>query len=331
VLLAGPLLARRRWPWACSSAFFQAATQIQEMTLSFIPKLLALVVALFVAGPWMIQVFVTYSRRLIMDIPGCSADGYGLSPDDIIAMLQTYIWPFLRVSAMMLAAPIFSAASFTCAARVLLAVMIAVLVVPILPAAPAVDPLSRPRAAAGLREVGIGLVMGFVMQLVFGAVVIAGHSVAMSMGLGFAMSVDPQNGIQVPVVSQLNVVLATLLFLAIDGHLMLIAAVVESFSVLPVASAVRADGMSSNVVSLGSQLFASALLLGLPTLTAILMINVAFGVITRAAPQLNIFAVGFPVTIVAGFLFMLLALPAFIAAMQRFLSLGLEQTLLVLG
>jgi flagellar biosynthetic protein FliR len=253
------------------------------------------------------------------------------SPDDIIHMLQTYIWPFLRVSAMMLAAPIFSAASFSVRARVLLAVMIAILVVPILPAAPAVDPLSAVGLLLALREVAIGLVMGFVMQLVFGAVVIAGHSVAMSMGLGFAMSVDPQNGIQVPVVSQLNVVLATLLFLAIDGHLMLIAAVVESFTVLPVASAVAPDGMFANVVSLGSQLFASALLLGLPTLTAILMINVAFGVITRAAPQLNIFAVGFPVTIVAGFLFMFLALPAFLAALQRFLSLGLEQTLLVLG
>jgi flagellar biosynthetic protein FliR len=89
--------------------------------------------------------------------------------------------------------------------------------------------------------------------------------------------------------------------------------------------------MFARVFALGSQLFASALLLGLPTLTAILMINVAFGVITRAAPQLNIFAVGFPVTIIAGFLFLLLALPMFISTLQRFLSLGLEQTLLVLG
>jgi flagellar biosynthetic protein FliR len=145
------------------------------------------------------------------------------------------------------------------------------------------------------------------------------------------MAVDPQNGVQVPVVSQLNVVLATLLFLAIDGHLVLITAVVESFSVLPVGSAIAPDGMFARVFALGSQLFASALLLGLPTLTAILMINVAFGVITRAAPQLNIFAVGFPVTIIAGFLFLLLALPMFISTLQRFLSLGLEQTLLVLG
>lgn len=254
-----------------------------------------------------------------------------MTPDQVLDLLHRYLWPFLRLSAMLLAAPVFGFSSITVRVRILLAVAISMLVVPLLPTAPAVDPLSAAGLLLALRELAVGLVMGFVMQLVFGAVVVAGHSVAMSMGLGFAMSVDPQNGVQVPVVSQLNVVLATLLFLAIDGHLALITAVVESFSVLPVASPAFPDDMFAGVVALGSQLFASGLLLALPTLTAILMINVAFGVITRAAPQLNIFAVGFPVTIIAGMLFMLLGMPIFIAALQRFLSLGLEQTLLVLG
>ena len=253
------------------------------------------------------------------------------TPDVLIAQLQVYLWPFLRVSAMMLAAPVFSSAQVSVRVRVILAITIATLMAPLLPAPPAIDPVSTLGLLLALREVAVGVVMGFVMQLVFGAVVVAGHSIAMSMGLGFAMSVDPQNGVQVPVVSQLNVVLATLLFLAIDGHLMLFAAVAESFTLLPVASAGAPDGIFAAVVALGSQLFASALLLALPTLTAILMINVAFGVITRAAPQLNIFAVGFPVTILAGFLFMLLALPSFMSALRRFLELGLDQTLLVLG
>jgi flagellar biosynthetic protein FliR len=253
-----------------------------------------------------------------------------ITPDEIVALLQSYLWPFLRVSALLIAAPIFGASSFNVRARVLLAVMIAVLIVPTLPAPPAVDPLSALGLALGLREVAVGVAMGFVMQLVFGAVVVAGHSIATTMGLGFAMSVDPQNGVQVPVVSQFNVVLATLLFLAIDGHLMLVAAVANSFTLLPIGAPMSV-GLFGAVVDLGSALFASALLLALPTLTAILMINVAFGVITRAAPQLNIFAVGFPVTILAGFLFMLLSLPAFLTALRRFLELGLEQTLRVLG
>lgn len=254
-----------------------------------------------------------------------------VNPDDLLAMFQAYYWPFLRVSALMLVAPVLSSPSVTVRVRIVLAVTIAALITPLLPAMPVAEPLSAVGLLLALREIAIGLAMGFVMQLVFGAVVVAGHSVAMSMGLGFAMSVDPQNGVQVPVVSQLNVVLTTLLFLAIDGHLMLFAALVDSFSLLPVTSAVPMESIFGNVVALGSQLFASALLLGLPTLTAILMINVAFGVITRAAPQLNIFAVGFPVTIVAGFLFMLLALPAFMDAMQRFLRQGLDQTLLILS
>lgn len=253
------------------------------------------------------------------------------TPDQLIDILHLYLWPFLRVSAMFLAAPVFGFASINVRVRILLAVLIAALVAPMLPAPPAIDPLSAMGFLLAIRELAVGLIMGFVMQLVFAAVVVAGHSIATSMGLGFAMSVDPQNGVQVPVVSQLNVVLATLLFLAIDGHLILIAAVVESFSVLPTGSVGMAAGMFASVAALGSQLFASGLLLALPTLTAILMINVAFGVITRAAPQLNIFAVGFPVTIVAGLFFMLLALPGFISALQRFISLGLEQTLLVLG
>lgn len=253
------------------------------------------------------------------------------TPEEIIALLHTYLWPFLRVSAMFLVAPVFGYASITIRVRILLGVMVSVLIAPILPAVPAADPLSAVGLLLAVREITVGLVMGFVMQLVFAAVVVAGHSVATSMGLGFAMAVDPTNGVQVPVVSQFNVVLATLLFLAIDGHLMLISAVVESFAVLPTDASAAPFGMFAGVVALGSQLFASALLLALPTLTAILMINVAFGVITRAAPQLNIFAVGFPVTIVAGLFFMLLALPTYLSALQRFIHMGLEQTLLVLG
>lgn len=253
------------------------------------------------------------------------------TPDQLLAQLQLYYWPFLRISALMLVAPIFSSGQMNVQVRIILGLAIAALIAPLLPPPPSAEPLSALGMLLALREVAIGLVMGFVMQLVFGAVVLAGQSVAMSMGLGFAMAIDPQNGVQVPVISQFNTVLATLLFLGIDGHLMLFAALAESFAIIPVSSVGPPDGIFAAVVALGSQMFASALLLGFPTITAILMINVAFGVITRAAPQLNIFAVGFPVTIIAGFMFMLLALPGFLTAMQRFIAEGLDQTLLVLS
>ncbi|MFT7287178.1 MAG: flagellar biosynthetic protein FliR [Halieaceae bacterium] len=249
----------------------------------------------------------------------------------MIDQLAMYYWPFLRFSALLLASPVFSSATINVRVRVFLSVLISALVAPLLPAQDYPDPLSGVGVLMAAREVLIGLAMGFVMQLVFGAVVVAGQSVAMSMGLGFAMSIDPQNGVQVPVVSQFNMVLATLLFLGLDGHLFLLKAGADSYNLLPAGGAQPLVDMFGAVVNLGGQLFASALLLALPTLTAILMINVSFGVITRAAPQLNIFAVGFPVTILAGFFFMFLALPAYLAHLQRFMSSGLQQMLQVLS
>jgi flagellar biosynthetic protein FliR len=230
--------------------------------------------------------------------------------EQLISLLQGYYWPFLRVSAMVLAAPIFGAASVPVRSRVLLAVLIAALVTPALPPVPAVDPLGPAGLLLAAQQILIGLAMGFVIQMAFGALVIAGQSLAMTMGLGFAMSVDPQNGVQVPVLSQLYVILATLIFLAIDAHLALIGILAESFVLLPVGVTMLQGDLAMNVVQWGGQMFASALLLALPALTAVLLINVSFGVITRAAPQLNIFAVGFPVTILTGFVFILLSMPS---------------------
>lgn len=253
-----------------------------------------------------------------------------IDAEQLLTAIQTYFWPFLRISALLLVAPVFSAGSVTVRVRILMAVLFVALMAPLMPATAGVDPLSGVGFLLALREIAIGLVMGFTMQMVFSAVVVAGETLAMSMGLGFAMTVDPQNGVQVPVVSQLNVILGTLLYLAIDGHLLLLAALADSFGVIPIDSGGLDATTFSNLVGLGGQIFASALLLALPALTAVLMVNIAFGVITRAAPQLNIFAVGFPVTILVGIVFIMLALPSFLGVLQRFIELGLQQTLRLL-
>ena len=151
------------------------------------------------------------------------------------------------------------------------------------------------------------------------------------MGLGFAMAVDPQNGVQVPVLSQLYVILATLLFLSLDGHLVLIAAVVESYQLIPAgATGIPVTSLSA-VVALGTLVFAGGILLALPALTSLLLINVAFGIVTRTAPQLNIFAVGFPVTILCGLLIMFMVMPGFIDALAMLMSNALERGLGAFG
>ena len=245
--------------------------------------------------------------------------------DDLLVLAQQYYWPFLRMSAMFLASPVFSAAAYPVRSRILLALLVTVLITPSLPAAPALDVLSGPGLLAAAQQIVIGLAMGFILQMVFGAAVVAGQSIAMAMGLGFAMSVDPQNGVSVPVLSQFYVILATLLFLSMDGHLVLIELLANSFHLLPVGGAVLSEGFALDIVLWASQMFLGALVVALPALTALLLINLAFGVITRAAPQLNIFAVGFPVTILAGFIFIFLSMPSTLALFTSLMESGLEQ------
>jgi len=135
---------------------------------------------------------------------------------------------------------------------------------------------------------------------------------------------DPQNGVQVPVISQFYLILATLLFLVLDGHLLLIELLAQSFHTFPVAM----DGITRNglleIVGWGSRLFAGGLLMALPVMAALLLVNLGMGVITRAAPQLNIFAVGFPITMLMGFLLMWATLPNVMGNFQDLVGEGLS-------
>ena len=254
-----------------------------------------------------------------------------VSFDTMLNSMVLFAAPFLRLSAMMAVAPVFSAAGFNVRTRALFAVLIAALVAPSLPPPPVADLMSAAGVLMAIREIGVGIILGFVVQLAFGAAVFAGQAISMTMGLGFAMAVDPQNGVQVPVLSQLYVILATLLFLSLDGHLVLIAAVVESYQLIPAgATGIPVTSLSA-VVALGTLVFAGGILLALPALTSLLLINVAFGIVTRTAPQLNIFAVGFPVTILCGLLIMFMVMPGFIDALAMLMSNALERGLGAFG
>ena len=228
---------------------------------------------------------------------------------ELMAWLASLLWPFMRIGAMFAAVPIFSARSVPVRIRVILAFLISWLLVPVLPAPPVVDLISGQALIISIHQVLIGLAMGFIMQLVFAAFIIAGQSIAMAMGLGFASIIDPQNGVQVPVVSQAFMIMVTLIFLALNGHLMLIDMLAKSFHNLPVGMMVPSRDGIWQLVNWGSAMFTGGMLIALPAVAALLLVNLAFGVTTRAAPQLNIFAVGFPVMIMVGLSFMILTLP----------------------
>ena len=232
-----------------------------------------------------------------------------LTAEQIASWVGGLLWPFIRFSALFLAAPFFSARTIPVRARIILAFFLAMLVQPFLPPTPEVDPLSAQGLTVALQQVSIGIVMGFILQLTFAVMVLAGQNMAMAMGLGFASTIDPQNGVQVTTVGQFYVIISNLFFLAVDGHLMAIEILVDSFQAFPVGSTLIDVGIFHTVVLWASKMFATALLLALPIVASVLLVNLAFGVLMRTAPQLNIFAVGFPMTIFVGYVLMYLSVP----------------------
>jgi len=247
-----------------------------------------------------------------------------LGTEQIAIWLGSFFWPFVRISSMMLAAPVFGARMMPVRIRIFMALTISVLTVPLLPAVPTVDPISFSAMGIIFQQILIGIATGLIIQMVFQSLVIAGEAIANGMGLGFARMVDPANGVQVPVISQFFVVLATLLFVILNGHLLLIQLIVRSFEILPIAESGLSLPAIKAVVSWASQMFVGGLMIALPAVTALLVVNIAMGVITRAAPQLNIFAVGFPLMILLGFIFLGATLPSVFAQFTKLLMHGFE-------
>jgi len=252
------------------------------------------------------------------------------SADELVSFVNGVFWPFVRIGAMFMAAPIFGSKSLPIGPRVLLTLMIAWVIFPLLPPIPVVSALSVHGMLITIQQVVIGVAMGFTLQMVFSAMVVAGQTMATSMGLGFAATIDPQNGVQVPVVSQYFLILSTLVFLALNGHLVLIETIVESFYRWPISAGLIPENLAWQTVSWISEVFKGALLIALPAVISILLVNLAFGVMTRAAPQINIFAVGFPITIMVGFVMIMLSLPVFLPQFTALLEAGFLQMLVIL-
>ena len=214
--------------------------------------------------------------------------------------LSGIVFPLFRIAGMLMVAPIFGTQLVPARVRIAFSVLITLAVYPHLPAMPSLDLVSLPAFLIVGQQLLIGVAMGFVLVILLQMFVVAGQIIAMQMGLGFASMVDPSNGVSVTVLSQFHLMMVTLLFLAMNGHLVMIEVLVESFYSLPVGMGFISDNRLWELASWGSWLFGSALLISLPAVASMLIINFSLGVITRAAPQLNIFAVGFPAMMVMG-------------------------------
>ena len=240
--------------------------------------------------------------------------------------LGALFWPFVRIGACLMMAPVFGASYVPRRLRVVLAGAVTLPIAPLLPAVPDVPLLSLAGAIITLQQLLIGASLGFALQLVFDALMLGGQLLANGMGLGFAFNLDPLRGVTTPALGQLYVVLGTLVFLALDGHLALFGTLVDSFRGLPVG----VDGLDASrlraLADWGGILFLGGLRVALPGMTALLVINLAFGVMSRAAPSLNLFAVGLPVTLIFGLAIVTLGMPTIGTAFTALLGDGFNFT-----
>jgi flagellar biosynthetic protein FliR len=246
------------------------------------------------------------------------------SYNELLQLIGLYFWPFVRIGAMLSVLPLFGASSVTPQTRIILTLFITLIVAPNLTLPPPVDPFTWQGVLFLVQQILIGLVMGTVFLIVFEAFTMAGHMVATGMGLAFAQMVDPATGVNSPVVSQYFTIIASLLFLAMNGHLLVIQVVVDSFEYLPVGTQFLNQESLRLLVEFGSYIFSAGVLISLPAVTALLLINVSFGVVTRAAPALNIFAVGFPVTLLAGLVMLSLMTPLILPHLQELISRAVD-------
>lgn len=241
-----------------------------------------------------------------------------ITTTELYTLLATFLWPLSRILALIATAPILGNPSIPVRVKLGLAIMITILVAPTVEQSlPQIDPSSGMGLIVLLQQLLIGVAIGFVMRIVFVAVEMAGELIGLQMGLGFAIFFDPQNSGQIDIIGRFLGVIASLAFLAIDGHLMMIALISQSFSTLPVSSVGVTDATFTTLANWGREIFKSGLQLSLPVLTALLITNLALGILTRAAPQLNIFAVGFPLTLSIGLLVLALSMPFYAPILEH--------------
>ncbi|MAD26970.1 MAG: flagellar biosynthetic protein FliR [Pseudomonadales bacterium] len=226
-----------------------------------------------------------------------------LSSAELSRWVASYLWVLFRIASLLMTMPVLGTQLLPVRVRLYFALALTLLIAPQVGEVPLLDALSLSTWIVIGEQILIGAAMGFSLQLLFQIHVLAGQIIAMQMGLGFASMNDPSTGISVAVVAQVFTMLVTLLFLAMNGHLVVLEVLAESFTTLPIGESLGRMDFQALVLRF-SWVMAAAILIGLPAITALLIVNISFGVMMRAAPQLNIFSIGFPLTLVFGLFIM---------------------------
>lgn len=246
------------------------------------------------------------------------------SYDDYLQIIGLYFYPFVRIGAMLMIVPLFGGQGVPERIRLLLAVVVTLAVAPMLELPPPISPFTWHGVLLITQQVGIGIATGLVFLMIFQAFVLAGHMASMTMGLAFAQMADPISGVNSPVVARYYTLIATLLFLLFNGHVLVIYAVVDNFENMPIGLHFFDQASLQRIMDFSSAIFSAGVMISLPVVTSLLLVNVSFGVIARAAPALNIFAVGFSITILGGLVMLHLTTPLILPNLQTLFQSAID-------
>jgi len=244
---------------------------------------------------------------------------------DVLAWVTPLLWPFLRVVSLLSALPVFAQRTVPTRVRIGLAFFVALCAQASLPPVAPIALDSSAAVMAVLQQVLIGVSLGFAVRIVFSAVEFAGELVGLQMGMNFATFFNPMSGGEQTAVSRFYGTTIAWLFIVMGGHLLVVAAVAQSFVVFPVGDVPFAFLRAVEPQRWGAEIFTLGLWIALPLVAMLLFANLVLGVISRVAQQMNVFAVGFPVTLSVGLVGVLVTLPLletpFTMALERMLSL----------
>ncbi len=246
-----------------------------------------------------------------------------LNVADVSMWVSRLWWPSLRVGGFVLAAPIASETVIPRRIKIVLSLSLAFLMAPFVQVPAGLSIFSGAGLLAAAQELLIGVAIGMVVQLTFEALIFAGQTVSLTMGLGFATLVDPQRGANTTVLGQIFMIVGVLTYLSINGHLVLLSALAESFQTLPIGAAHIDKNFLMSLILWGARVFESGLLIALPAVIALVIVNLALGVVTRAAPQLNLFGIGFTITMLCGFFALILGLDGIASGISSLINSAL--------
>lgn len=242
----------------------------------------------------------------------------------LIRIISQVIWPIARVGGLLISVPVFSSVLIPSRVKIIFLVMLSWTCSSLVPAELTLLNFNGTYLVYIAHEVLLGMLMGFVLQLTFQVFILGGQIISMQAGMGFAVMMDPASKASVPLVGQFYLIMLTLVFLALNGHLMIIDAVMESFRVLPIGKATVTSSLLWQGIIFSSWMFKKALLISIPALLSLLVVSLSFGVMARAAPQLNIFSLGFPITLLMGIVVIKIGLPNVAAQMAEIIDDGMR-------